>query len=151
MHMVSLIHTYMTPYDIHFCSHEDFQSLWRLTQKTTSSQWVSLIVYIIGFRQVAINDSRKPWPTPKASLHPKVPQECSCALEVLPRSASQYQPLQVFHYEEGTSVLEKKSKQSTIFIMSDQWSAESGHFLITMRGRCANQHVNFQMNPNTNS
>lgn len=35
------------------------------------------------------------WPIRRASLHPKAPQECSCALEVLPRSASQYQPLQV--------------------------------------------------------
>ena len=39
-----------------------------------------------------LSQQQEPLPTQRASLHPKVPRECSCASAARPRSASQYQP-----------------------------------------------------------
>ena len=59
------------------------------------------------------------WPIRRASLHPKVPQECSCALEVLPRSALQYQPLQVLQQKKDVEEISREMVKYYIMIQQE--------------------------------
>ena len=81
------------------------------------------------------------WPIRRASLHPKAPQECSYALEVLPRSASQYQPLQVLQQKKDVEEISREMVKYYIMIQQELQYIDAWQMLLLILAAMPLSHV----------